>query len=260
MTHPTHRLSTQKAVHIIKRAATKAIAVGTLGISLLGVAAVSNFTAAPVFALTAEQVSAKLTRVPVYVLGDSTGLLLISGNQDGQESQPSLFVFMTAEDATAFLTRANESNPEFAPNAQVTLTSLEALYNETLTSNEQPLRLTYIPEVSEATEAVSLNSEYQGGVPLFYAKFEDGSFVPVPQENGEAMYPMFFSSDDLEAQLSNLEQSDPEARAKISIGVLPLEGILQAMQTNDDATLNQIQLLPDSQTLNSIRQSAQPAR
>jgi Tic22-like family len=234
------------------KAAIKGIALGTIGASLVGMGGMAN----PALALTTEQVSEKLTGVPVYVISSTEGLVLISTDQEGQTSEPSLFVFMSEQDATTFLTKANENNPEFAPNAQVTLTSLENLYKETqATDSEQPLRLTYFPEETEVTEASAVNAEYRGGVPLFYAQFEDGSLVPVPQGE-DAIYPMFFSSADLEAQLANLAQTDPEARAAITIGVLPLEIMLQEMQSEDYETLQRIRLLPDSETINTIRQSS----
>ncbi len=242
---------------LVTHAAVKAITIGTIGAGLIGIGGMIN----PALALTTEQVGEKLSGVPVYVISSESGLLLISTNQEGQTTEPSLFVFMTEQDASTFLTKANENNPEFAPGAQITLTSLENLYTEAQSGGgEQPLRLSYVPEATEVSQASELNTEYRGGVPLFCAQFEDGSLVPVPQENGETIYPMFFSSADLQAQLANLEQTNPEARAAISIGVYPLEGILQKMQDDDDETLTRIQLLPDSETINTIRQNspAQP--
>jgi len=116
------------------------------------------------------------------------------------------------------------------------------------------LRLTYFPEAEEVSQASAINTEYRGGVPLFYAQFEDGSLVPVPQGDG-AIYPLFFSSADLQAQLDNLAETDPEARAAITIGVLPLEAMLLEMQNEDYETLQRIELLPDSETINNIRQN-----
>ncbi len=250
--HPKLEAMPEGVIRRAIKVAVKMAALGTIGASLVGLGAMVN----PAIALTTEQVSEKLARVPAYVIASNQGLVLISANRDGQESQPSLFVFMTEQDANTFLAQANENNPEFAPDARVTLTSLENLYQETQAGGgEQPLRLTYFPEATEVSQASELNTEYRGGVPLFYAQFEDGSLVPVPQGDDGVIFPLFFSSADLEAQLANLAETNPEARAAISIGVLPLEGILQEMQSKDDETLQRIQLLPDSETINTIRQS-----
>ncbi len=231
---------------------SKVLAVGALTTVLA-----SAVTAPSALALTTEQVADKLTNVPVYVIGNDDGLVLISNGQaEGQLSQPSLYVFMTEQDAETFLARANEANPQFAPEAQVGLTNLETLYQEAQSQSDRPLQLVYVPEETEAAQAAALNVGYQGGVPLFFARFEDGSLAPVQQDNGETIFPLFFAKADLEALLSELAARNPEARAAISVGVLPLEAMLIELKNSDDAMLNQIRLLPDSETINAIQQSA----
>ena len=230
----------------------KALAVGALTTGLA-----SAVVAMPAFALTNEQVASKLANVPVFVIGNNDGLVLISNGQaEGQLSQPSLYVFMTEQDAKTFLARANAANPQFAPEAQVGLTSLENLYQEAEShSSDRPLQIVYVPEEAEATQATALNVGYQGGVPLFFARLADGSLAPVQQENGETIFPLFFSRADLDALLGDLATRNPEARAAISVGVLPLEAMLAELKNSDDATLNQIRLLPDSATISAIQQS-----
>lgn len=229
----------------------RTLALCALGSSLLGATLMAPSAA---WALTQEQVAEKLSSVPVFVLGNENGLILISSAQtEGQAEEPSLYVFMTEQDAETFLSRANEANPEFAPDAQIGLTNLEKLYQET--QAEESLQVIYVPEQDEASEAAALGTGYQGGVPLFFARFEDGSLAPVQQDNGETIFPMFFSRADLEALLSELGERNPEARAAISVGVLPLEAMLIEMQTSEDESLNQIRLLPDSETINSLQQS-----
>lgn len=234
----------------------RALALGALGTSLL-----SATLAAPgaAWALTQEQVAEKLSNVPVFVLGNESGLILISSVAEEGESaepSPSLYVFMTEQDAETFLSRANEANPEFAPDARVGLTNLEKLYQET--QADDSLQVIYVPEQDEATQAAALETNYQGGVPLFFARFEDGSLAPVQQDNGETIFPMFFSRADLDSLLNDLAERNPEARAAISVGVLPLEAMLVEMQTSEDDSLNQIRLLPDSETINSIQNQSAP--
>ena len=233
----------------------RALALGALGSSLLGATLMAPSAA---WALTQEQVAEKLSNVPVFVLGNDSGLILISSAEaEGQAASPSLYVFMTEQDAETFLSRANEANPEFAPDAQIGLTNLEKLYEET--QADDSLQVIYVPEQDEATQAAALETGYQGGVPLFFARFEDGSLAPVQQDNGETIFPMFFSRADLEALLSELGERNPEARAAISVGVLPLEAMLIEMQNSEDESLNQIRLLPDSETINSLQTQSAPA-
>jgi len=227
----------------------RVLALSAISASLLGAGLVAPTA---VLALTQAQVAEKLSSVPVYVLGNDSGLILISGAQEGASNEPSLYVFMTEQDAETFLSRANEANPDFAPDAQIGLTNLEKLYTETQTTNE-PVQVVYVPQQDEASEAAALGTGYQGGVPLFFARFEDGALAPVQQNNGETVFPMFFSRADLEALLTELGERNPEARAAISVGVLPLEAMLIEMETSDDEAINQIRLLPDSEIINEIQ-------
>ncbi|MGB3768996.1 MAG: Tic22 family protein [Phormidesmis sp.] len=229
----------------IRRALSSTLAIAAVSASLVGSVAVL-----PALALPQEQIAAKLTNVPAYVLSTEQGLLLLPTGQDAN-SDPGLYVFLSEQQAKGFVAKAAEANPEFAASIQVKLTSLEKLYKESQSRTEQPLRLMYIPEESEATQAAALNSDYRGGVPLFYAQFEDGSLASV-EENGEPTFPMFFSRSDLDLILNELGDRNPEARAAISVGVLPLEFILAEMNTREEAMFNQIRLLPDSEVIQNI--------
>ncbi|NJM97814.1 MAG: hypothetical protein HC800_12250 [Phormidesmis sp. RL_2_1] len=171
----------------IRQTMAKTLAIAAFSASTIGVAAVN-----PALALTQEQVAQKLASVPVFVIGNDEGLILISNAQEeGRLAQPSLYVFMTEQDAETFLSRANAANPEFAPEAEIGITNLQTLYQESQSNSERPLQLVYVPEEAEAAQAAELNSGYQGGVPLFFARFEDGSLAPVEQANGETIFPMF---------------------------------------------------------------------
>ena len=86
----------------------RALVLGAIGTGLLGAGLIAPNAA---LALTQEQVAEKLSSVPVYVLGNESGLILISGAQEGAPPEPSLYVFMTEQDAETFLSRANEANP-----------------------------------------------------------------------------------------------------------------------------------------------------
>ncbi|MEL7352196.1 MAG: Tic22 family protein [Cyanobacteria bacterium P01_A01_bin.116] len=249
----------------IRQTLARTLALGAIGAGFLGAIATKDAIALP-----QAQVAEKLSSVPVFVLGNDNGLILVSKAPEGEAAaeepaaEPSLFVFMTEQDAETFLARANEANPEFAPDAQVGITNLESLYTESQSSDEEPLNLIYVPEEAEATQAAELNEQYRGDtVPLFFAQFEDGSLAPVEQNDGEMILPMFFSRADLDGVLNELEARNPEARAAISIGVVPLEAMLAEMETSDNESLNQIRLFPDSETINALRsgieQNAAPA-
>ena len=248
---------TQMAVSpkAIKRVA-QTLAMSALSISLLGADIAIN----PALALPEEQVSQKLAGVPVYVLGNDEGLVSIQTEGGGEAAQPNLPVFMSEQDARAFLDREKANNPGLADSTEVGIISLETLYQQTLASENRTFKVAYVPEPAEVSQAVAIDETYPGGVPLFYAQLQDGTLLPVTPEGGESIYPLFFSRADLETELNYLAEQNPEARATVSVGVIQLENVLLAMHTEDNDFLSRIQFRPDYAAIESIRQNRSPAQ
>lgn len=220
----------------IRRTLAKAFTVGAIGAGILG----GGFAVAPSLALTPEQISQQRSTVLAYVLENDNGLILYPGvGEDAEELN--LLVFMSQAEANSFVAENAENAPS---EVRVILTNLERIHQAVVESNDNPPRLVLVPEQTEVDQAVALDSEYQGGVPLFYAQLSDGSFAPLRQDNGDPIFPLFFSRADLEESLSDLGEQNPEARAEITVGVLPLQAVLQELQTSDDELLSQIRLLP----------------
>ena len=220
---------------------------GTLALAAASTALLGSVAVLPARALPTEQVADRLADVPVYVLGNEDGLLLLSTQESADSA--SVYVFMSKPEADAFIA----NHPEVSQGNQLLLLSLKELYQQSQPEAEQPLRLTLVPEAAETSQAVALNSEYPGGVPLFYAQREDGSLMPsLPEGSQEPVFPMFFSREDLESNLNTLGQQNPEVRATISIGVLPLEFLIGQLQANDEELYNRIRLLPDSEVIQDI--------
>ncbi|MEL6605430.1 MAG: Tic22 family protein [Cyanobacteria bacterium J06614_10] len=240
----------------IRRTLAQVLTAGALSVGFVG----TGLAMSPALALTPEQISRQRSTVLAYVLENDEGLILYPG-VDAAADELNLLVFMSEEEAQNFLADSAESAPS---DVRIILTNLERIHQVVAASGENQPRLVLVPEPAEVEEAVELNAGYQGGVPLFFAQLEDGSFAPLRQDNGDAVFPMFFSRADLEEALSGLAETDPEAREAISIGVLPLQTVLQEIQTSDDELLSQIRLLPP-EVVDAIRsqegapQQQQPA-
>ncbi|MGC1309568.1 MAG: Tic22 family protein [Phormidesmis sp.] len=244
----------------LRQTAAKTVAIAAIGAGFIS----SGLVAQPAQALTQDQIADRLSGVPVFVIGIGNELVSYPASPEAEGGNSEvLFVFMSEQDAESYiaLTRTNEEISDLPPEAEVGVQSLEYLYKlENASQAEQaesrrPLRLVYVPEDDEASQAAALNTGYQRGVPLFYPQFEDGSLVPVEQNDGGAIFPMFFSRADLESLLSDLGERNAEARAAVSVGVVPLEAMLIEMKNSDDELLNQVRLLPDSDTINEIQQN-----
>lgn len=245
-------------------ALTKALVIGALGVS---VATTLETTTPlnPALALTQQEVASRLSTVPTFVISVGDNLVSYPAAQaEGEATKEVMFVFLNRKDAEDYiaLTRSREDLQSLPPEATVIVRSLEYLY--TLEKNSQEggdrqLNLVYVPETDEAQQAAALNSDFKRGVPLFFPQFEDGSIVSISQDDGEKIFPMFFSKADLESLLADLNERNSEARGALSVGVVPLEIVLNQMLVSEDDTFEQVRLLPDSAVINELQQgSPQP--
>jgi hypothetical protein len=169
-----------------------------------------------------------------------------------------LVVFIDGETAETFLAGAQAEDGS----AQVALVDLGTLYEETILDDEAPTPLLYFPIDEEVEAATTLEANFRG-VPLFIARQgTDGPYLTI-NENGEASLPMFFSRDDLQTLLDRYAETNADAVDDISVQVLSLEWLLNAMVENDDpeldAQLEQIRLFPSTDVLDYIRSQQQGA-
>lgn len=213
------------------------------------------------FALTQQEVASRLSIVPTFVIGVGENFVTYPVTQNGDEASTSevLPVFMTRQDAEAYIerSRTREDLPALPAEATVLGSRLDYLYTLETSSRgdgDRPINLAYIPQPSEVQQAVAINSEFSQGVPLFYPQLEDGTIVAVAQSDGEEIFPLFFSKADLEGVLAELNERDADARSVLQIGVVPLEFMLRQMATSEDDAFSQFRLFPASEVINSFQQ------
>jgi Tic22-like family len=103
------------------------------------------------------------------------------------------------------------------------------------------------------------NAEQFRGVPLFIVKSsaEEGSYL-TRRVNNQEIIPFYFSREDAQGMIDQLRQAQPDLASKVEIQVISLEGLIQNLQSSDNAALNQIYLIPTQETITFIR-SLQPA-
>ncbi|MFK8181884.1 MAG: Tic22 family protein [Phormidesmis sp.] len=216
----------------------------------------------PAIALTQQEVASRLSTVPTFVISVGDNLVSYPAAQaEGETNSEVMFVFLSRQDAEQYiaLTRSREDLQALPPEATVIVRSLEYLYTlekDSQAEGTRKLNLIYVPETDEAQQAAALNSEFKRGVPLFFPQFEDGSIVSISQDDGEKIFPMFFSKADLESLLADLNERNSEARGALSVGVVPLEIVLSQMLTSEDDTFEQVRLLPDSVIINELQQGS----
>lgn len=238
----------------------RSLSVGAL--TALSLAGLGAFASLPAAALTEEQIIGKLEQVPVFLILNSDGQPLTASATGENEAEVKVpVVFLDNETAETFLSRAQEEDAE----AGLALIDLGTLFQETQ-SPEGPAPLMYFPEEDELAAAATIQADFRG-VPLFFARRgEDGPYLTLTLDNGEASLPMFFSRSDLQVLLDRYTEENPGEATAIAVEVMSLEWLLAAMSSNDDPDLNeqldQVRLFPSSevlQYLQSLQEAAPPA-
>lgn len=233
---------------LIHRTFARTLTLGAISFGLLGSGLLSGLGTAPAFALSEEQVAQQRSAVLTYVVEGENGPVY---SEDTEQGLINLLAFMSIESAQNFIANSGEN----AESLEIVPTNLQRIHQVIEQADNDALRIALIPEEAEVQQALAVDADYQGGVPLFYAQFEDGSLLPLQQSaEDEPIFPMFFSRADLDESLSGLAEAAPEVYAEISVGVIPLPVVLNRISSSDDETLSRIRLLP-ADVVDAIREN-----
>jgi len=231
---------------------------GLVGTTLLGSFFGGNLRA---LALTEQQVMEKLQTVPVFTVTDGEGSPLVASipNQNNQNAAVA-GVFISQRDAQAFVERLKREKPELGNQVRVVPVSLAEVYQLDQQSQNQPngLDFAYVPvqqQVQSAQQLLGQGQEFRG-VPLFVAKGgQEGGYLTIQQE-GQSVIPFFFDKEQLQNLVNRFKEQQPNLASSVQIQVVPLEGIINTLQTQDNPQLEQILLIPSQESLQFLRQSS----
>lgn len=211
----------------------------------------------PALALTEQEVFAQLQPIPVFTVTDSEGAPLVAA-EAGKPSFAGAFISKT--DALTFIEDLKRSNPEIGSKVQVVPISLGEIYqinNKAGQAGSDNVRFAYVPAQAQLDQALAVikqdnpqASEFRG-VPLFVARGvgEQEGFLTVEVE-GKSMIPFFFDKEQLQERIKNMN---------VKIEVVPLEGVIQALNSGNDEFLKNILLVPSRESvafLETLRQSS----
>ncbi|UZQ55007.1 hypothetical protein OOK60_02700 [Trichothermofontia sichuanensis B231] len=233
-------------------------------LSLIGTAVVGAMVigGARAQALPDNQIIEKLRPIPVFTITNQQGAPLVASPQQGQSGSPVAGVFISQQDAQAFLTRLSSSHPDLVRGVQVVPVSLGDVYKMSRQSGnpQDKLEFAYIPTQQQVDVAKQLLSQ-QGastaanfqGVPLFIAKGgRDNGYLTI-QQGQEQIIPVFFEKQGLQNLIDRFKQQQPNEAVNITIEVINLEGMIQTLQRSNDPQLNKLVLIPSRDALQSIQ-------
>lgn len=212
-------------------------------------------------ALPEEEVLKKLDPVPVFTIADEQGAPLVASGDDEAKVAG---VFISQEDANEFVNQLKDKNPELAEKVKVVPVSLGEVYKlaEAAQTEENALNFAYVPQEEAVASAKTIGEAnqqpYQGGVPLFVAKGgEDKGYLTI-EKDSQQVIPFFFDKQQLEQMVSKFKEQKPDVAASVDIEVVPLEGVIETLETSEDKMLEKIVLVPTEESIQFLQNVSAP--
>jgi len=217
-------------------------------------------------ALSNAQIDGKLRPVPVFALTDATGALLIDSvpkqgqGQSGNDSVAGIFI--SPQDARAFVEQLKTTNPQLAASVRVMPVSLGEIYQLSQANKGKPdeVKFDYVPapqQVESAKTVLRQNGQQVNefnGVPLFVARGGPENGYLTIQRGQQEVIPLFFNKEELQELVERFKQQQPNLSATIKIEVVNLENVLEALPTENDPFFEQIILVPSRESRDFVRQ------
>ena len=241
---------------MMKLLARCSVGLGVAGTLFFGSAIAENLTA---LALPEEEVLKKLDPVPVFTIADEQGAPLVAS---GENEAKVAGVFISQEDANQFVNQLKNKNPELADKVKVVPVSLGEVYklSESAKSDENALNFAYVPQEEAVNSAKTIGEAnqqpYQGGVPLFVAKGGEEKGYLTIEKDSQQVIPFFFDKAQLEQMVAKFKEQKPEVANSVDIEVVPLEGVIETLETSEDEMLQKIVLVPTEESIQFLQNTA----
>ena len=236
---------------MIKSLIRRGTLIGMVSTAILG-AGLSNFKA---LALPAEQIMQVLNPVPVFTIANEEGIPLVATVENDVKVTG---IYFSQQEANEMVTRLQSQDPDLASQVQVVPVSLGKVYQLAQDNLEnESLKFNLVPNETAVSDAKTVpGTQYEGGVPLFVAKDgENNNYLTIEQDS-QKVIPFFFEKQQLESMVEKLKTQEPDLAATVNIEVVPLENIIQTLQSDDNPELSKIVLVPSTETLQFLQQSA----
>jgi hypothetical protein len=232
---------------------------GLVGSTLLGSVFTGNLQA---LALPEEQVVRTLQSIPVFTVTDAQGAPLVASVPDGNNKTQSVAgVFISQKDAQAFVDRLKKDKPDIGKNVQVVPVSLAQIFKLRKENQNKPdgLSFAFIPVQQQVQTAQTLmgatgqQAQQFQGTPLFVARGGQEQGYLTIQEQGKSVIPFFFEKEQLQQLVDRFKQQKPDMAATVKVEAVPLEGVIQTLQSSNNQQLQNIVLVPSQEAIAYLR-------
>ena len=191
-----------------------------------------------------------LTPVPVFTITDVGGSPLVATTDNGSVGG----IFISKSDADTFVDQLRVENPDLAASVEVIPISLSEAYEN---SNSNNLQFAFVPESQEVDLATSLlqqkgqDIQQFEGVPLFAAREPNEGYLTISRNEGQTI-PFFFKLEDLQELLDRAQSQQPDLFSSVEIEVVNLEGVINALERDNDTFLDRITFIPSRESLEFV--------
>lgn len=251
----------------IRLGATLGIATSVFLTGLSGIGNLPGMGNLEAIALPQDQIVKKLQEVPVFTLTNPKGEFVVLSRKNESKTISQVGFFISKQDAQKFLdNRLKKENPQLASTLQVRPLSLADYFKIVQESKKKPDSVIYtlVPtqeQVASATSMLNQNGkkgEQFNGIPLFVPKFKkDNSYLTIPLAKGNERYiPFFFEKEQAVALLDQFKKAVPKEAENTEIQVVDLYGVLEALNSSNDPSINKIVLYPSRESISFIRSLA----
>jgi hypothetical protein len=252
----------------IRLGATLGIAGSVFLAGLSGIGNLPGIGNLEAVALPQDQIVKKLQEVPVFTLTNPKGeFVVLSRKNNASKPISQVGFFISKQDAQKFLdNRLKKENPQLASTLQVRPLSLADYYKIVQESKKKSDSVIYtlVPtqaQVASATSMLNQNGkkgEQFNGIPLFVPKFKkDNSYLTIPLAKGNERYiPFFFEKEQAVALLEQFKKAVPKEAENTEIQVVDLYGVMEALNSSSDPSINKIVLYPSRESISFIRSLA----
>lgn len=221
---------------------------GLIGATVMGSAL--SFTT-QVLALTDDEIVEKLQSAVAYTIADGNLTPLVAsvpaegGSGGAAKNVEVMGIFISRQDAEAFLNRLKTDNPQVGNQTRVIPIFLSDVYQLAMEQkdNPQPVAFRFIPTKSQTDAAASIlrqsgQESNPDAVPLFAVRYgPNKGLIPMSFKQGEPeVIPLFFSAQEAQSVLNVVKQKQPEA----DIQVLSIDGVLQELRSKNDEWLEKV--------------------
>lgn len=242
----------------------------TLGLVGSTVLATVTSSISSAIALSEQQITQKLSAIPVWMVTNPQGLPLSRplAEKNGKKTGGSVTgVYMSKQEAQAFindLQKVKNKDPkmtQMVKSLQVTTVPLGVIFQQVQQTKNQPNRLLFAFKPADKEVKAAMNLLKKNGqqvkefksVPVFITRFApDKSYVPIKlgdKKSEQEVVPLFFSMQDAQNLLNQVKPKFPKA----DIQVVDVDGILNTLQEKDDPWLQKVVFFPNAEARDYIQ-------